>query len=527
MVRSRNRDSNAPSGPASGRLHELKREGFRRLAVIALAVAAQFALLGLFIAYLRLNAVYLYLFVEALALVQVLVLLNQKGNNTYTVAWIVVFLVLPIFGELLYLMWGQSGRRSRKGRRLRAIFSRRSQWLGRDPAAMASLSGQFPDQQRIPAYLASLDFPIFAGTRSRYYPLGELQFADLLQDLEAAERFIFLEYYIVSEGKLWASIHDILKRKAAAGVEVRLMYDDVGSMFSAPDRLKEMLRQEGIQAIAFGEVEKNLWHLYLNHRNHQKIAVIDGLIGYTGGTNLADEYANIYPKHGHWKDTAVRLEGDAVWSLTVTFLEMWEGESQRPEDYARYRPQKAVPGDGFYVPFSDGPVNNPENPAEMVYRQMIAQARRYCYITTPYIVIDDSMLNELCLAARGGVDVRIAAPRIWDHWYVHKVTRSNYRRLIKAGVRVYEYTPGFMHAKTIISDDTHAVVGSINMDFRSFYLHFENGVWICGAPILEQIVADVLTTYALCEEYTVDKLNRQPWRERLLQTFLRLFSPLF
>lgn len=512
---------------AADRRRARKLEGIRRLVTITLAVFAQLALLGLLISFLRLNAVFPYLLLQLLALVQVLVLLNQKGNNTYTVAWIVVFLVLPVFGELLYLLWGQSGRRSRKGRRLRSIFSHRCQWLTFDPDVMASLAARYPAKRRIPTYLEQLGFPVCGGTRSRYYPLGERQFEDMLADLAQASRFIFLEYYIVSEGALWDRIDAILRQKAAAGVEVRLMYDDVGSMFSAPDHFCESLRRDGIQVIAFGEAVKNLGHLYLNHRNHQKIAVIDGQIGYTGGTNLADEYANIYPKHGHWKDTAIRLEGDAVWSLTVTFLEMWEGESQETQDYNRYRPQSLVPGDGFYQPFSDGPVNNPENPAEMVYRQLIAEARDYCYITTPYIVIDESMMNELCLAAQGGVDVRIATPRIWDHWYVHKVTRSNYRRLITAGVRVYEYTPGFLHAKTIICDDQNALLGSINMDFRSFYLHFENGVLIFGAPVLADIKADVLATYAMCEEYTVEMLNRQPWRERLLQTMLRLFAPLF
>lgn len=512
---------------ATGRKQARRKEVFRRLATIALAVLAQFVLLGFLIWFLRLNAVYLYLLLQAFALVQVLVLLNQKGSNTYTVAWIVVFLVLPIFGELLYLLWGQSGRRSRKGRRLCAIFGRRGVWLKRDPAVMAALAAGHPDSRRIPTYLEGLGFPLHSGTQSRFFPLGELQFEAMLHDLEQAERFIFLEYYIVSEGRLWHRIHEILRNKAAAGLEVRLLYDDVGSMFSAPDQFREILKRDGIQVIAFGEAEKNLSRMYLNHRNHQKITVIDGHIGYTGGTNLADEYANLYPKHGHWKDTAVRLEGDAVWSLTVTFLEMWEGESQQAEDYSKYRPQRVVPGDGFYQPFSDGPVNNPENPAEMVYRQVIAEARDYCYITTPYIVIDEAMMNELCLAAEGGVDVRIATPRIWDHWYVHKVTRSNYRRLIEAGVRVYEYTPGFLHAKMILSDDRHAVIGSINMDFRSFYLHFENGVWICGAPVLADIKADVLATFAICEEYTVEKLDRLPWKERLLQTFLRLFAPLF
>jgi cardiolipin synthase len=206
---------------------------------------------------------------------------------------------------------------------------------------------------------------------------------------------------------------------------------------------------------------------------------------------------------------------------------MWESESQKNEDYTAFRPTRTMAGAGFYQPFSDGPTNNPNNPAEMMYRQMIASARNYVYISTPYLVIDENMMNELCLAAQGGLDVKIATPRIWDKWYVHKVTRSNYRRLIEAGVRIFEYKPGFLHAKTIMSDDDHAVTGSINMDYRSFNLQFENGVWICGAPVLAEIKRDLLDTFAVSEEVSLDILDRIPWSEKLTQSFLRLFAPFF
>ncbi|MGI6298670.1 MAG: cardiolipin synthase [Saccharofermentanales bacterium] len=502
-------------------------EGILRILILVLAVVAQFVLLVQLIDFLRINAVYIYFFLEILALVQVLILLNQKGINTYSIAWIIVIMVLPVFGELIYLFWGQSGRRSRKGRQLRTIFSRRSLWLRPDPAVCEKLRLRHPDKQRIPTYLVNQGFPVFDKTRSRYYRVGEDQFEDMFQDLEKAERFIFLEYFIVSDGQLWQRLYEILKRKAEAGVDVRLLYDDIGSMFMVPRHLKELLNESGIKVLAYGKAEKNIFRMYVNHRNHQKITSIDGDIGYLGGTNLADEYANIYPKHGHWKDTAIRLEGDAVWSLTVTFLEMWEGESGEREDYNHFRPRRLSAGDGFYQPFSDGPVNNPENPAETVYQQMITQARHYCYITTPYLVVDEVMLKALCVAAEGGIDVRIVVPRVWDHWFVHKVTRSNYKRLIEAGVIIYEYTPGFMHAKMIISDDNQAVIGSINMDYRSFYLHFENGAWICDSPAVTAIKNDIVETFAVSEQHTLEMVNQTPLWDKLLQTFLRLFAPLF
>ncbi len=242
---------------------------------------------------------------------------------------------------------------------------------------------------------------------------------------------------------------------------------------------------------------------------------------------MADEYANLYPRFGHWKDTAVRLEGEAVWSLTVIFLEMWQSQTQQPEDYNRYRTHHSVPAAGFFQPFADGPVNNPSNPAEQIYQQIIFTARRYLYITTPYLVIDEAMMDALCQAAQSGIDVRIATPRIFDKWYVHKVTRSNYYRLVAAGVKVQEYLPGFLHAKTILSDDDVAVTGTINMDYRSFHLQFENGVLICGAPVLAAIRQDLLDIFAISEPVTPDQLKKVRLPERLLQSFLRLFAPLF
>ncbi len=498
-----------------------------RLLIVAVAVLAQLVLIWLVVVNLRQHFTTLYIILEIIALIQVLYLVSRNESSAYTFAWTVIILLLPVFGEVLYLLWGRSGQSSRSGRRVRKIFQRRSHWLKPSPERLVRLSESFPLRRRTVTYLENQGFPVYEQTTCTYYPLGELQFADLRRDLEAAERFIFLEFFIVAAGQVWDEIHAILQKKAAAGVEVRLLYDDAGSMSTLPDRFRESLAAENIRAIAFSEVQKGLVHLYLNHRNHQKIVVIDGQIGYTGGTNLADEYANLYSRFGHWKDTAVRLEGDAVWSLTVIFLEMWQSQTHKSEDYNRYRSSTSVPGTGFFQPFADGPVNNPVNPAEQVYRQIIANARNYVYITTPYLVIDEFMMDALCQAAQGGIDVRIATPRIWDKWYVHKVTRSNYHRLVAAGVKVFEYLPGFLHAKTILSDDDLCVTGTINMDYRSFHLQFEDGVLICGAPVLGDIKHDLEGIFAISEPVTLSQLKHVRLPERLLQAFLRLFAPLF
>jgi len=409
---------------------------------------------------------------------------------------------------------------------MKTAIERGTEFLSKDPGVYAELGAVHPTRKRISGYLGRKAFPLYKNTKCDYYPLGELQFEAMLKDMENAEKFIFLEYFILDNGELWKKFEELMIRKAEQGVEIRLMFDDLGSIVTAPDNLIKRLAGHGIQAKRFNPVHRYVSRLYINFRNHQKIAVVDGNVGYTGGTNLADEYANIYPKHGHWKDTAIRLEGDAVWSLTVAFLQMWESESNNKSDYEVYRPTYSCDGQGFYQPFTDGPVNNPDNPAEVMYRTIINNAKDYVYITTPYLVIDNTMMEALCTVALGGTDVRIITPKIWDHWYVHMVTQSNYGELLAAGVKICEYTPGYIHAKTIISDDDHAVTGSINMDYRSFYLHFENGVWICGAPVLKDIKRDIEETFKVCEEIQLDDWLRRPWYVKCLQTVLRLFAVL-
>ncbi|HQP24720.1 MAG TPA: cardiolipin synthase [Smithellaceae bacterium] len=459
-------------------------------------------------------------------IIEVLSVSEKNRSLTHIVPWLILILLLPVFGYILYLLWGRSGTHSRKSKKIYDILSSGPRWRKQSPGVGASLAEQYPIKKRTAAYLQKEGFPIYANTDCTYFPLGELQFDALLSDLEKAERYIFMEFFIVSQGQLWDRVHEILKLKAAQGVEVRFLYDDLGSIFTLPKDFVKSLSADRISAQRFNPAHKYLSRLYLNFRNHQKIVVIDGRIGYTGGTNLADEYANLYEKHGHWKDAAIRLTGEAVWGLTVTFLQMWEAETELPEDYERYHPRTDVAGHGFYQPFDDGPVNHEHNPAEAVYRQTIHSAQSYVWITTPYLVIDEIMIDALSTAAVGGVDVRIVTPKIWDHWYVHMVTRSNYGRLLESGVRIYEYTPGYIHAKTILSDDIHAVTGSINMDYRSFYLHFENGVSIYGAPVLQEIKSDMLAIFMVSEEISLEQWERRPYRVKILQSFLRLFIPL-
>jgi len=506
---------------------EVKIAGMLRVLLVGITIVLQILLMVMLIVTLRSYAVIAYGLIEVVALFVVLGLVNKEGSSSYKIAWLLLISALPLFGQVLYLLWGRGIKNKRHSSGLKSSMDYGQQFLTKDSGVYARLGLEHPGRKRLAGFLGRKGFPVYENTRCSYYPLGELQFAAMIEEMKKAERFIFIETFILTSGQLWDEVCDVLVKKAAEGVEVRLMFDDFGSIITAPGNLVGELAAKGIKATRFNPIHLYVSRLYINYRNHQKITVIDGRIGYTGGTNYADEYVNLYPKHGHWKDTAIRLEGDAVWSLTVNFLQMWDGNTGDKSDYALYKTcAPCRDAKGFFQPFCDGPLNNPDNPAEAAYLNIIANAREYVYIATPYLIIDESMINNLCTAAESGVDVRIITPKIWDKWYVHTVTSSNYGVLLKAGVRIFEYTPGFIHAKTIISDDDSCISGTINMDYRSFNLHFENGVWICGAPVLEAIRKDMLDTVGMSGEIDLETWEKRPMAVKALEGILRAFAVL-
>lgn len=506
---------------------EGKISGALRLAIVVVSIALQLLFIVWMVRELRNNAVYVYIFIEITAVVNIFALASRNKDSAYTIAWMLVIMCLPVFGHLLYLLWGRSDTRGRRQSRTRASIAYGRQFLPMEEEVFERHAAEHPTRKRLASYLAHHGFPLYRNTDCRYFPLGELQFDAMIEDLGQAKRFIFMQYFTVDTGRLWNRVRDLLVRKAEEGVEVRLMFDDLGSVTTMPEAAVRKLREHGVRVVPYAPVHRFINRLYINYRNHQKITVIDGTVGYTGGVNLADEYANYIVKHGHWKDTAVRLEGDAVRSLTVTFLEMWDSEFPpgKESDYAAYcRPAPRPDGAGYFQPFADGPVNNPDNPAEVMYRNLISGAQEYCYISTPYLVINNTVRDLLCAAAAAGVDVRIVTPGIYDHWFVHTVSRSNYRALLEGGARIYEYTPGYIHAKTILADGDHCVTGSINMDYRSFNLHYENGVWICGAPVLEEIRLDFDALFPVCEEIFLERWLRRPAFQKLAEGVLRVFA---
>lgn len=488
----------------------------------------QLAVLLLFIVKFNDSFVYFYWISIGLSVMAVLWIVSNKSNPAYKIAWIIPILIFPVFGGLIYLMFGGNRLSRRTRKRMEGMDRKMRRTLEQDFKAeqLSSLGLDAVNQARYLERKACC--PVYGGTETEYFPLGDLCFPEMLKALRNAERYIFLEYFIIAEGKMWSAILQILAEKAAAGVDVRVIYDDVGCMFTLPRDYHLKLEEMGIKCCVFNPFVPVL-SIRLNNRNHRKFCIVDGYTGFTGGINLADEYINEEEKYGHWKDSAILLRGEAVWSMTVMFLTMWDYSRGVQEDYERYRPGRPPDGPreikGYVQPYTDNPLDF-EAVGENVYLNLITKAKRYVYITTPYLIIDDTMNTALCNAAKSGVEVCIITPGIPDKKTVFEVTRTHYEALLEAGVTIFEYTPGFLHSKNFVVDDLYATVGSINMDYRSLFLHFENGVWLCGTDSVTAVREDFLHTLGDCRPVTLAESMAQPLKHRLMRSILQVFAPL-
>ena len=451
----------------------------------------------------------------------ILFLVRKDENPAYTIAWMALIGITPVFGGLMYLFWGNKRPSRRMRRRMAAVDRRHRGLVAQHPDQVVGLP---PRVKALTDYVARYGpWPAWQDTAARYYPSGEEMFPHLLDDLRRAEKFIFLETFIIRPGKMWDAVEAILREKAAAGVDVRVIYDDMGCLTTVPSGFVIRLEQAHIRCIPFNPVVP-LVSLVMNHRDHRKIVVIDGNVAYNGGTNFADEYINAEERFGYWKDAAIRLEGSAVWNFTVMFLNFWNAFRPMEEDYSPFRPTVRAAADGVVQPYADSPLDE-ERLAESVYRDIIDQAERYVYIFTPYLAIGEDLLNSLKLAAKRGVDVRLVLPGIPDKKMVFRLSRSYYLPLLRAGVKVYEFTPGFVHSKCYVSDDRWAVVGSINMDYRSLYLHFECGTLLLGSSQVAAVRADAERTFPQCHRIALSDC-RTSLLGTLLDDVLRLISPL-
>ena len=502
-----------------------------RSVLVGLALLAQIVVLILMVVSFSEHAVGMYWFFIFLSVAASLAIICSRMEPGYKIAWLLLILPFPVLGGVFYLLVGGGSVPRRTKKRMQWMIQKTEQVLQEDFKAddLLPLGGDAAGQA---TYLEQrAHCPAYTNTETEYFPLGDKAFPRMLEELEKAEKYIFLEYFILQPGVFWDSILAILERKAAQGVEVRVIYDDMGCMFTLPrDYARDLEAKTGIKCCVFNPFVPILT-IRLNNRDHRKIMVIDGKVGFTGGINLADEYINAKVKYGHWKDSAIMVRGDAAWSMAVMFLTLWDDVRETlTEDYDQFRPVWA-PGEkpegtqGFVQPYTDNPLDG-EAVGQSVYLNLINKARKYVYITTPYLIVDNSMNNALCIAAKSGVDVRIMTPHIPDKRAVFELTRSHYEPLLEAGVKIYEYTPGFVHAKNFAVDDEYGTVGSINLDYRSLFLHFENGVWLCSDPSVLDIKADFLETLEQCQPVTLEQCRALPWWRTLFRSVLRMFAPL-
>lgn len=466
-------------------------------------------------------------FMLIVSLFVTLYIVSKKDKGGYKLTWVIMILVFPLFGGFFYLIFHLQTTQKTMVRKIEKINNKSNDILYLPKNAYDDAITKHKDYSHLITYLEKFaGFPVYDNTSTKYLYSGEEKFECLCSELKKANNYIFLEYFIISEGKMWNTILEILKEKAKAGVIVRIIYDDMGCFLQLPKNYCDYLKGFGIESVVFNPFRPVISTIQ-NNRDHRKIAVIDGLVAFTGGVNLADEYINEIDKYGgHWKDSAVMLKGKGAWSFTVMFLQMWEyitGKSERYKDF--YPAEKLIlSADGFVQPYTDSPVDT-ENIGEHVYLKIINNAKEYLYISTPYLIIDDSVVSALCLAAKSGVDVRIVTPYKADKWIVHVTTRSYYRELIKAGVKIYEYSKGFVHSKTFVSDDKVATVGTANLDYRSLYLNFECGVALYDTEAVKEVKKDFANTFGVCHLVELKECKRS-FFTGLLQDIMRIFAPL-
>jgi cardiolipin synthase len=502
---------------------------FSRTAILVLLIIVQIFLLFLGFKLLEKYVVFLYGGSVFLSAILVIHIINKDENSAFKLAWIILILVFPVFGALLYLFVELQFGTKLLNARLNKLTVETKEFTEQKPWVMEHLEKENEQIAHLSKYVHKYaQAPIYQNTFIKYFSLGEEMFEELKIQLEKAQSFIFMEFFIVEEGYMWNIILDILKRKVREGVEVRFMYDGMCSMVLLPYNYPKKLEKYGIKSKMFSPIKPAL-STHQNNRDHRKIVVIDGHTAFTGGVNLADEYINRKVRFGHWKDTAIMLKGEAVESFTVMFLNMWNVTERMGEDYERYLKvsQLKIPNDkdGYVMPYGDSPLDS-EQVAETVYMDVLNTANQYVHIMTPYLILDNELLTALKYAAKRGVEVIIIMPHKPDKWYAFALAKTYYDELIKAGVQIYEYTPGFIHAKSFTSDGEKAVIGSVNMDFRSLYLHFECAVFMYKNQEVKAMEEDFQMTLLKCQRITIKENRKRNFFMKIFGQVIRIIAPL-
>lgn len=500
---------------------------FSRFFVFAILVVLQVAILVMAYLQFREKLPALMNIQWAFTFIMIVFLFNSSMDSSAKLTWMLILALMPIPGAVL-LLWTQSN----IGHRLETELVRHQidntrHILKQPPNVINKIQHDGSGTDDISKYLNRTGcFPLYDKTHVTYYPLGEKKFEAMLKELEKAEKFIFMEYFIVEEGYMWGRILDILIRKAAQGVEVRVMYDGMCEMSTLPADYAKLLEAKGIHAKAFSQI-KPIVSSHYNYRDHRKILVIDGKVAFNGGVNLADEYINRIERFGHWKDTAVRLKGPAVKSFTLMFLQMWYIGVDSPD----YETWLSVPdcqeddAKGYVIPYCDSPLDN-YKAGEAVYMDILYRATDYVHIMSPYLILDGELETALCFAAQRGVDVKIILPGIPDKKVAYSLAKTHYKNLNEAGVKIFEYTPGFVHAKVFVSDDIKAVVGTINLDYRSLYHHFECATYMYKTECVEDIEKDFQNTLSKCRMVTKERIRKEKLAYKVIGRLAKMISPL-
>lgn len=498
---------------------------FSKMMVMGYIILFQLVLLFISLNYLSTSFKPISIALEIFSIIMVIYVYNRNDNPSYKLAWIALILIMPTAGGVLYLLFG--GKKVSKELRRIVLTSEHDTEgiINQEEKLIHELKNESIEASKQANYLWKHGgFPCYSNTKTTFIKSGEDYYQHLIEELNKAEKFIFLEYFILEEGKMLNGILEILAQKVQQGIDVRLMFDDAGSIAKLDQHFDKKLRKLGIKFKIFNPLRAKLI-IQMNNRDHRKLTVIDNKVGFCGGINLADEYINEKEIYGHWRDQAVMLEGSGVSSLTFMFLQFWNFGISNKDDF--YECLKLYPSedDGYVTPFSDSPTDD-ESVGYFAHLNIIHSADKYIYIQTPYLILDNVLKDGLTLASKNGVDVRIMVPHIPDKKYVNQVTKSNYEALLASGVRIYEYTPGFVHAKTIIADDEFGVIGSINFDYRSYFLHFENGIWMYKSKAILDCKSDFLQTLEKCKEITYEEYMKTNAIVRILRSVLNLFSPL-
>lgn len=504
--------------------------GVKRAVFAILAILLEIVFFYLIYFGLESRYSWLSILITLLAVVIVLYVYGKHETASIKMPWLILISAFPIIGVFLYLVLGLNRGTRKMVKRYKEVDSLLLPMLPKNDKELEEVYSKDPGAGGQFRYVRDYSgYPVYHNTDITYYPDGAEGFEAQLEELKKAERFIFMEYHAIEDSTSFKPLHKILKEKAAAGVDVRLFYDYVGSMGFIGNSFVKKMEDDGIKCRVFNPMNPVL-NFFINNRDHRKITVVDGKVGYTGGYNIADEYFHVTEPFGHWLDTGVRLEGDAVKSLTITFLENWnairddDGDDTDYQDLIRDIPYESVEK-GFIQPYADSPLDD-EHVGENVYMNVLRNAKRYAWFITPYLIITEEMNSAFAMAAKSGVDVRIITPGIPDKKLVYSLTRSYYAALARNGVRIFEYTPGFCHAKQCVSDDVTATCGTINLDFRSLYHHFENGVLMHDCKAVGDMKALFEETFPKCREVTEEYRTGRSRFNRLIQMILRLFAPL-